>query len=204
MNETGVRGRGRLICCRSFCFRIDDAVDAIPVHMVGGAWGVLATGLFSSPRRVEAWLGRTTDVGWFYEWGRGSGNFTLMGIQIVAVLFVFAWTFVVMGVYFWVLNYFNMLRIDPLEEEVGMDISRHKGSAYDMSGNPDVKHVEDLSQRRATLTDSSSRRGSRRSKNKGSPETTEKKEIIADEEQPVVPEQPVDVELAENAPEAQA
>lgn len=159
MNETGVRGRGRLICCRSFCFRIDDAVDAIPVHMVGGAWGVLATGLFSSPRRVEAWLGRTTDVGWFYEWGRGSGNFTLMGIQIVAVLFVFAWTFVVMGVYFWVL---------------------------------------------ATLTDSSSRRGSRRSKNKGSPETTEKKEIIADEEQPVVPEQPVDVELAENAPEAQA
>jgi len=163
--------------------------------MVGGAWGVLATGLFSSPPRMEAWLGRSTDAGWFYEWGRGSGNFTLFGIQIIAVIFIFAWTFVVMGCYFWVLNRFNMLRIDPLEEEVGMDISRHKGSAYDMSGDADVKHVEDLSQRRASkaLTDSSSRRGSRRSK-KGSPQTTEKKEIVADEEQPAAPEQPADGE----------
>jgi Amt family ammonium transporter len=170
---------------------------AIPVHAVGGAWGVIATGLFSSPARMEAWLGRDTDVGWFYEWGRGSGNFTLIGIQLIAVLFIFAWTFVVMGCYFWVLNYFNMLRIDPLEEEVGMDISRHKGSAYDMSGLPDMKHVEDLSQRRQAkmLNDSSSsRRGSRKS-NK-SPEMTEKKEIVADEEQPA--EQPADGEPVAN------
>lgn len=158
-------------------------------QMVGGAWGVIATGLFSSPARMEAWLGRDTDVGWFYEWGRGSGNFTLLGIQLIAVLFVFAWTFVTMGVYFYVLNRFDMLRIDPLEEEVGMDISRHKGSAYDMK-DADAKYVEDLSHRRASaLNDSSSRRGSRRSK-KQSPEVTEKKQVEADEEQPAVPEQP--------------
>ena len=46
-------------------YRIDDAVDAIPVHMFGGAWGVIATGLFSSPQRMQDWLGRDTDVGWY-------------------------------------------------------------------------------------------------------------------------------------------
>ncbi len=62
---------------------------------------------------------------------------------------------------------------------MGMDLSRHKGSAYDMSGEADMKHFEDLSQRRASsIGDSSSRRGSRRS-NRGSPEQTKKKEIAA-------------------------
>jgi Amt family ammonium transporter len=49
-------------------FRIDDAVDAVPVHMGGGAWGVIATGLFTSPQRLLNYVGRETDFGWFYEW----------------------------------------------------------------------------------------------------------------------------------------
>ena len=65
------------------------AADAIPVHMVGGAWGVLSAGLFSNPYRMEAFYGRSKYVGWFYEWGRGSANFTVMGLQIIAVLFIF-------------------------------------------------------------------------------------------------------------------
>lgn len=114
--------------------RIDDAVDAIPVHMVGGAWGVIATGLFSSPDRLEEAFGMSEHVGWFYSWSRQSGDFTLLGIQLLSVLFIFAWTSFMMGTYFYILNMFGLFRIDPLEEEVGMDISRHKGSAYDMDG----------------------------------------------------------------------
>jgi len=111
-------------------FRIDDAVDAIPVHMVGGAWGVIATGLFTAPERLALAFPDLGDkyVGWFYEWGRGSGDFTLLGIQLIAVLFIFGWTFVVMGTFFNILNFVDWLRIDPLEEEVGMDISYHKGA----------------------------------------------------------------------------
>jgi Amt family ammonium transporter len=71
-----------------------------------------------------------------------------MGCQIIAVLFIFAWTFTIMGIYFWILNWFDLLRIDALEEEVGMDISRHKGSAYDMSGAAQEEHVEDLNRSR--------------------------------------------------------
>ncbi len=110
--------------------RIDDAVDAIPVHMGGGAWGVLATGLFSNPNRMKLAGFATDNLGWFYEWGRGSGNFTLMGIQICSILFVFGWTVCIFTPFCYVLKRLNWLRIDPIEEEVGMDLSRHKGSAY--------------------------------------------------------------------------
>jgi Amt family ammonium transporter len=50
--------------------------------------------------------------------------------------------------FFYVLNALNMFRVDPLEEEVGLDISHHKGSAYDYSG-PDNKAVEELEIRRS-------------------------------------------------------
>jgi ammonium transporter, Amt family len=112
--------------------RIDDAVDAVPVHMFGGAWGVIAAGLFSKPDLLERAYSLTDHVGWFYEWGRGSGNFTLIGIQLIGVLFILGWVGGVMGVFFYILNFFGMLRVSPLEEEAGMDISRHKGSAYDI------------------------------------------------------------------------
>ena len=69
--------------------KIDDAVDAIPVHMGGGTWGLLATGLLSKPELLQAAYGQSVYVGWFYEWGRGTGDFTLMGCQLVAILFVF-------------------------------------------------------------------------------------------------------------------
>ena len=36
--------------------------------------------------------------------------------------------------YFILLNVLGLFRVDALEEEVGLDISHHKGAAYDMSG----------------------------------------------------------------------
>ncbi|KAL3823456.1 hypothetical protein ACHAXA_010216 [Cyclostephanos tholiformis] len=105
--------------------KIDDAVDAIPVHLFGGAWGVIACGFFSNPARMAASGVPTAHVGVFY-----GGGGTLLGIQILAVLFVFGWTSVTFVPFCLGLKALNMLRIDELEEEVGMDISRHKGPAY--------------------------------------------------------------------------
>jgi hypothetical protein len=90
-------------------------------------------------------------VGWFYSWSRQSGDFTLLGIQLLSVLFIFGWTSVLMGTFFYILNTFDLLRIDPLEEEVGMDISRHKGSAYDMSGSARSEKVEQWNTSRRSL-----------------------------------------------------
>ena len=125
--------------------RIDDAVDAIPVHLVGGCWGDWAAGLFSKGELLSVVYGKDTHVGWFYN----GSDFTLMGIQILATLFVFGWTFAIMYPFFTVLNYFNMLRINALEEEVGMDLSFHKGSAYDIAPVKQ-EYVDELVMQRST------------------------------------------------------
>lgn len=39
--------------------------------------------------------------------------------------------------------------VDPLEEEVGLDISHHRGSAYDLT-EPHKEHVEQLMEVRAS------------------------------------------------------
>jgi len=140
--------------------KIDDAVDAIPVHMLGGAWGVIATGLFSNAYRLERAFGNSDNIGWFYEWARGSGNFTLLGIQLLAVLFVFGWVCAVFTPFCFLLKITNKLRIDPLEEEVGIDFSRHKGAAYNQEEVTD-ESIGKLSESRRNLMSDSSGSGSR-------------------------------------------
>merc|ERR1711884_308882 len=50
--------------------RIDDAVDAVPVHFFCGIWGCIATGLFCEPSRSDGVKGL------FY------GGGTLLGVEI--------------------------------------------------------------------------------------------------------------------------
>ena len=66
-----------------------------------------------------------------------------------------------MGAYFGFLNYMGWFRIDPLEEEVGMDISRHKGSCYDMQA-ADEDHVKQLEASRSEMVEDRSLNRSRR------------------------------------------
>lgn len=130
--------------------KIDDAVDAIPVHMIGGAWGVISTGLFTTHERRAAAFGSGDHAGWFYEWGNGSGDFTLLGVQLIAILFIIGWTGIVMGLYFMLLNHFSLLRVNPIEEEAGMDISIHKGPAYEMKdGSASPEDIEALDKSRS-------------------------------------------------------
>ena len=115
--------------------KIDDAVDAIPVHLGNGIWGCIAVGLFAEPGRLMAAYG--TDhghYGWFYMWGDGSGDARLLAAQICGVLWVISWVAVIMTPYFHLLNTLGLFRVDAIEEEVGLDISHHKGAAYDLSG----------------------------------------------------------------------
>jgi len=137
--------------------KIDDAVDAIPVHMGGGAWGIISAGFLSKPDLLLNAYGRNEHVGWFYN----GSDFTLAGLQICGVLFVFGWAFTVMGVYFYFLNYMDWLRISPLEEEVGMDISRHKGSCYDMQA-PHEDAVKELEAHRSEMFEDRSQSRSNR------------------------------------------
>ena len=45
--------------------RIDDAVDAVPVHFCNGIWGVIAAGLFSKKKYMEVAGFPSESQGWF-------------------------------------------------------------------------------------------------------------------------------------------
>jgi Amt family ammonium transporter len=123
-------------------FKIDDAVNAIPVHLANGALALIATGLFAAPIQVQAAGYSTNAVGVFY------GGGALLGAHICCLVFVLIWVGATMTPFFFTLNYFNLLRVDRLEEVVGLDISHHKVSAYSM-----------------TTVDQTIRRGSGRTRN---------------------------------------
>lgn len=123
--------------------KIDDAVDAIPVHFFNGIWGCIATGLFASPVHTGLAYGNSEQVGLFY----GSGS--LIAVELAGIAFIIAWTAGIMTPFFLILNALGMFRVDPLEEEVGLDISHHKGSAYDLS-SADKDAVNQLAEKRAT------------------------------------------------------
>jgi ammonium transporter, Amt family len=130
--------------------RIDDAVDAIPVHCANGAWGIIAAGLFSKRELMtQAAYSTTSPQGWLMNWGEGSGDANLLLAQIVALLFIGTWVTVLMGPFFVALNMAGMFRVDELEEDVGLDISHHRGGAYDLAA-PDKDHVEELMEIRAS------------------------------------------------------
>ena len=108
--------------------RIDDPLEAAPLHGFTGAWGVLFTGLMAKPSYVLEVYGRADIGGAFYVASGGTGK--LLGANIVGILAIFAWTCVTVGIVFYALKATNLLRISVEEEEAGIDISHHGGSAY--------------------------------------------------------------------------
>ena len=55
----------------------------------------------------------------------------------------------IMTPFFFALNALGMFRVDALEEDVGLDISHHRGAAYDLTG-PKGDDVEELMEIRAS------------------------------------------------------
>lgn len=125
--------------------KIDDAVDAIPVHFFNGIWGCIATGLLAAPRHTALAYSDTAaeNCGLFYT------NANLLVNEILGIGFIMLWVGGLMTPFFFALNMFGMFRVDPLEEKVGLDISHHKGAAYDLTG-PEKDDVDILAEKRAT------------------------------------------------------
>lgn len=67
--------------------RIDDAIDSIPVHMFGGAWSMIATGLFASPGKLEMVVGPKDHVGLFYFFV-GHGDAKILAANFIGMFFI--------------------------------------------------------------------------------------------------------------------
>ena len=101
--------------------RLDDAVDAIPVHLINGIWGLLAVGLFASPRYLQMAYNNTRYPGLFYAGQDGRVHGNLLAAQICDSLFIMAWTSFIMFPFFTSLEYFGSFRVDAREEVAGLD-----------------------------------------------------------------------------------
>jgi Ammonium Transporter Family len=92
-------------------------------------WGVVAVGLFASPRRLAEYYGSGEHPGLLYSFRNGEADFRLLGAQIVGALFIVGWVVAFMLPFFVWLDWKGWLRSDPLEELVGLDTSYHGGLA---------------------------------------------------------------------------
>ena len=96
--------------------RIDDPVGAVAVHCLNGIWGTVAVGLFATTSAP----GNDTLVGLFY-----GGGFQLLGIQLLGMFAVIAWTVVTITITFFAIKAIFGLRVSEEEEIVGLDIKEH-------------------------------------------------------------------------------
>jgi Amt family ammonium transporter len=100
---------------------LDDSLDVVGVHGVGGAWGAVATGLFAT-----ATIGGV-DGAFFGDVGQ-------LGKQLVAVGATIAYSGVVTFVILKVLDAVMGLRVSEDEEIVGLDVAQHGERAYILDG----------------------------------------------------------------------
>jgi len=98
--------------------KIDDAVDAVAVHGIGGTWGILAVALFGKPELL----------------GTGLTSFEQLLVQLLGILVCFVWTF---GIAWLLLNFTNRffpLRVSIEDENIGLNVSEHRArtEVYDL------------------------------------------------------------------------
>ncbi len=120
---------GILLCISVFfverVLKIDDPVGAISVHGVNGAWGLLALGLFADGTYGDGINGVSGTVkGLFY------GNASQFSAQVVGVISNFVFVFVVMYIFFTVLDKIVPLRVSKEVELSGLDQNEIAVSAY--------------------------------------------------------------------------
>ncbi|MBZ9645428.1 ammonium transporter [Streptomyces sp. PSKA30] len=117
------------VCC-SFAvsakewLRLDDSLDVVGVHLIGGFIGSLAVGLFAS-EAVNP-LGGT---GLFH-----GGGYRLLSLQALAGVVVAAYSFVATYLIAKLIDRIVGLRVSPGEELQGMDLALHGEMAYNLQG----------------------------------------------------------------------
>ncbi len=92
--------------------KIDDAVDAVPVHLIAGIWGTLCVALFGEKELIGTGLAFTEQL----------------SIQAFGILIAAVWGFGIPYFVFALINRFFAFRISLKEEIQGLNISEHRVS----------------------------------------------------------------------------
>ncbi len=97
--------------------KIDESLDVWACHGMGGTWGAIATGIFASTSLTSGG-------------GLINGNLKQVGIQLLAVGTVWAFSFGMTWIIGKVIDVTMGLRVSETEENLGLDISQHGETAY--------------------------------------------------------------------------
>ncbi|MFN8433680.1 MAG: ammonium transporter [Anaerolineales bacterium] len=106
--------------------KIDDPVGAVPVHMVNGAWGVLAVGIFANGNPdTAAWNGMESAVtGLIY------GGTTQIVAQLAEVVSIFVVVVGLSWVFFKAMYALKLMRVSREDELAGLDLPEMGSLAY--------------------------------------------------------------------------
>ena len=98
----------------------DDALDAFGCHGVGGIFGGIVTGLFTTPELALD----PDNIGLIY------GNPRLFLVTIAAIVFTIVWSAGMTFVLIKGISFFMPLRVSDREEVIGLDDTEHGETAY--------------------------------------------------------------------------
>jgi len=99
--------------------KLDESLDVWACHGTASTWGTVATGLFATVA-----VNADGANGLFF------GNPAQLGIQVLAVIVTIVFSFSMTYVLAKALHMSIGLRVSPMEEEVGLDISSHGERSY--------------------------------------------------------------------------
>ncbi|WP_258443628.1 ammonium transporter [Helicobacter sp. 16-1353] len=121
---------GAILCFFAITFlknklKYDDSLDVFGLHGVGGIWGGIATGLFATSKVNELVANDAAGEGLFY-----SGDFSLLGVQIIAILACAGLSLVGSIIIFKIISLFTSIRVESNIEESGLDSTLHGEIGY--------------------------------------------------------------------------
>jgi len=100
-------------------FKIDDPINAFPVHGVCGLWGVLSVAIFMQRRNLARAYGSEVDC------EHCSGE--QFAVQLAGAVCIIAWTCGHMFPLFYIMKLAGIIRVDEEAERMGLDREEHGG-----------------------------------------------------------------------------
>lgn len=93
-------------------WRLDDALDVVPVHLFAGIWGTLSVAIFGQSEKIN----------------NGLNVFEQLGIQVFGIITIGLYCFIIGYIAVRLLNHFMPLRATKEQEEQGLNVAEHRAS----------------------------------------------------------------------------
>ncbi|KAI9305019.1 ammonium transporter AmtB-like domain-containing protein [Cunninghamella echinulata] len=113
-------------------YRFDDALDVFAVHYIGGLVGLVLTGIFAQQSVIALGYPEGTPLADIQKGGWLDGNWMQVPLQLLGIVVVSAWSFVVTYIILLVINLIPSLklRLDDEAELMGTDWAEMGERAY--------------------------------------------------------------------------